>query len=459
MANVALRGTSNLINILPKRFASAAAAQNQSSSNNSSKSVSSEPLRVTKLDSGIVIASAENHAPVTRIAAVVNSGTRDETASERGASHALRVFSSLATRNYSQFGLSRHLDQIGAELGVSSSREQTSYLLESARGNTARGVDIMGEILSRPELRHWEIDDAQPRLNFDLDVYDERVDLQLVDLIHRASFANGLSNSLYAPRYNASNLNSELLQTFRARTFTADRLTLIGVGIQHDDLLRYAEFFRLPASASATADASAGRVRSRFLPTEVRQETNASTVHLALSVEGAALSAQKDVLVAALVSHAFGLPGQRVKYSSSNKLSRTLLPLAQQPASLSTFSLNYSDAGLFGFHVVADKQDAGKLTVGLVNELRNVAKAGLSAAEVSAAKNSLKFQLADAAGTSTGLIDRLSQDQSQTDLQAVVDSITAADANAFVKKVAAGPMSLAAIGDLSHLPRLADLSA
>lgn len=453
MANVALRGTSNLINIVPKRFASAAAAQNQSS-NKSASPASAEPLRVTKLDNGIVVASAENHSPVTRIAAVVNSGTRDETASERGVSHALRVFSSLATRNYSQFGLSRHLDQIGAELGVSSSREQTSYLLESARSNTARGVDILGEILSRPELRHWEIDDAMPRLNFDLDVYDERIDLQLVDLIHRASFANGLSNSLYAPRYNAGNLNSELLQAFRARTFTADRLTLIGVGIQHDDFLRYAEFFRLPSSAT-----DASRIKSRFLPTEVRQETNSSTVHLALSVEGPAASAQKDVLVAALVNHAFGLPGQRVKYSPSNKLSRTLLPLAVQPASVSAFSLNYSDAGLFGFHVVADKQDAGKLTTGLVNELRNVAKAGLTATEVSAAKNSLKFQLADAAGTSTGLIDRLSQDQSQIDLQAVVDSITAADVNAFVKKVAAGPMSLAAIGDLSHLPRLADLSA
>ncbi len=36
----------------------------------------------------------------------------------------------------------------------------------------------MGEILSRPELRHWEIDDASPRLEFDLDVYDERPELR-----------------------------------------------------------------------------------------------------------------------------------------------------------------------------------------------------------------------------------------------------------------------------------------
>lgn len=37
----------------------------------------------------------------------------------------------------------------------------------------------MGEILSRPELRHWEIDDARPRLEFDLDVYDEKPELRM----------------------------------------------------------------------------------------------------------------------------------------------------------------------------------------------------------------------------------------------------------------------------------------
>ena len=35
----------------------------------------------------------------------------------------------------------------------------------------------MGEIISRPELRHWEIHDAESRLKFDLDVYDEKPEL------------------------------------------------------------------------------------------------------------------------------------------------------------------------------------------------------------------------------------------------------------------------------------------
>ena len=41
----------------------------------------------------------------------------------------------------------------------------------------SRGIDILAEVISRPELKHWEIDDARPRLEFDLNVYDERPEL------------------------------------------------------------------------------------------------------------------------------------------------------------------------------------------------------------------------------------------------------------------------------------------
>jgi ubiquinol-cytochrome c reductase core subunit 2 len=70
---------------------------------------------VSKLDSGVVIVSLENNSPVQRVAAVINAGSRDESSSELGASHALRVYSSLATRNFSLFGIARNLDQVGAD--------------------------------------------------------------------------------------------------------------------------------------------------------------------------------------------------------------------------------------------------------------------------------------------------------------------------------------------------------
>ena len=72
-------------------------------------------------------------------------------------------------------------------------------------------------------------------------------------MIHRAAFRSGLSQSLYAPRYNVHHLDSNLLQNFRARTFTSNRLTLAGLGVQHEDLVRFADLFRLPQVAATFA--------------------------------------------------------------------------------------------------------------------------------------------------------------------------------------------------------------
>ncbi len=101
----------------------------------------------------------------------------------------------------SLFGVSRNLNQIGAELTVTSNREETVYLLESTRNNLlvtgrffseipgrlnlcghfkltrSRGVDILAEIISRPEFYRWEVDDSKARLKFDLDVYEQKPEL------------------------------------------------------------------------------------------------------------------------------------------------------------------------------------------------------------------------------------------------------------------------------------------
>jgi hypothetical protein len=39
---------------------------------------------------------------------------------------------------------------------------------------SSRGFDILGDVVSRPELRRWEIDDAHHRFELDLDINDEQ---------------------------------------------------------------------------------------------------------------------------------------------------------------------------------------------------------------------------------------------------------------------------------------------
>lgn len=458
MANISLRTTSSLLSNLPKRYASSAAAAKEQPKRSSQAAAAKEPIRVSKLENGIVCASLENNSPVTRLAAVFNVGARDETHDELGATHALRVYAPLATRNYSLFGVSRNLDQIGAQVSVTSTRESLTYLLECSRNNFARAADIFGEIISRPQLRHWEITEASSRLLFDLDVYDEKPEQRLSDLIHRASFRDGLGNSLYAPRFNATSIDSDLLQSFRHKHFTNDRVTLVGLGIRHDDILRSAELVRLEKGANYS------RPKSKFTPSEIREEIGSDLVQVAIGLEGAGLAA-KELLASGVVSHALGENPFRVKYSrGSSKLAKVASSQASEPASVSTFNNHYTDTGLFGFHIIADKNDIGKVVRGVFGEFQKSAKNGLTNEEINRAKNSLKTNLAFYLESSENLINVIAPnpDKATTGLNDIfkaIDACSANDVNAFLKRLASSKPSVASIGNVSNVPRLEDLSA
>jgi ubiquinol-cytochrome c reductase core subunit 2 len=255
-------------------------------------------------------------------------------------------------------------------------------------------------------------------------------------------------------------LTNDLLKVYRATNFTANNLNLVGTGVSHDDLIHMSESFRLPEASVG----SVARTQAKYLGSEIREENLSEIVHVAVASEGASASS-KDALLSSLVSHAFGTGGPRVKYSSGgSKIEKSVSALASNPMAVSSFSANYSDAGLFGFHVVAGKSDIGKVVKGVFRELQAAAKTGFNEQEITRAKNSYKLDLAQSLDSSQGVLEAIIRNPDNAKLNVnelfgVVDAVSATDINAFVKRLAGGKLSLAAIGDLSELPNIDELAA
>jgi len=447
------KGATNFLSSIPKRYASAKTAQS-TAEHVQRKFVKPESVQVSKLPNGIVIATLENFSPVSHVSAVVNASARHESADLRGVAHAIRAYSNLTTKSFSTLGVSRTFDHLGAKFDVTSTREQTFYNLEITRNNLDKASAIFAELVSGPEFRTWELSEAYKRLELDLEIYEESPELQISDLLHRAAFRNGLARSIYADKNLAGKINTDQLLQFREENFSADRLTLVGVGVSHDSLVNLAKRFHLQAT---TPKAEA----SKYLADEVRVDNDASLVHVAVASEGATLSS-KELLASGILSHAFGT-GPRIKWNDgASRITRSCLPLASQPALVSTFNLNYSDAGLFGFHVVANRDDAGKLVKGVFKEVGKVAKNGLTNEEVASAKNKFKAALGYSLESSRNVVEAIAVSAGKhanlSEVSNAVDAVSVADVNSFAKKVASGKPSLAAIGDLRSLPRLDELN-
>ena len=69
--------------------------------------------------------------------------------------------------------------------------------------------------------------------------------LRAVDLLHKAAYRTGLGNSLYIAKYNLGGLSSETLQHYVKTNFAGNRAAVIGVGVNHEQLVKYAQVLEL----------------------------------------------------------------------------------------------------------------------------------------------------------------------------------------------------------------------
>ena len=73
-------------------------------------------LQITRLPSGLAIASVETYAPISRVAFVANAGTRFETGDNLGITHCLRLASGLVRFLFTVSIVYSHSGGVGVKL-------------------------------------------------------------------------------------------------------------------------------------------------------------------------------------------------------------------------------------------------------------------------------------------------------------------------------------------------------
>lgn len=86
--------------------------------------------------------------------------------------------------------------------------------------------------------------------------------------LHRAAFRKGLGNSLFCSKHRAGKISSETLQHYIAENFGANTCAVIGLAVDHDDLVNYAKNIPLPTAKSSEQSPS------KFYPGEIRLAKN-----------------------------------------------------------------------------------------------------------------------------------------------------------------------------------------
>merc|ERR1712128_194363 len=355
--------------------------------------VKSEALKVSTLKNGLNVASIENHSPVTTLGVIIKSGSRNEGYENAGISHALRIAAGLATKNNSAFGICRNLQQAGASMVCTQGREHTLYTVQATRDQTDIAVEYLTDVVSNQAFKTWELTRCAPRMKLELASVSPAT--QAVELLHQAAFRSGLGNSLYSAPAKVGSHGPAQLGQFVAKHFTTNRAALLGVGISHSNLNKYASLLHLDSGAGPSATAS------KYAGGELRLETGGN-------------------------------------------------------AAVSGICQSYSDAGLLGAMVVTEAASAGKVVAAVAAALRT---ASVTDEEVAAAKKIMLADVYTLLEDPLQQVENMgaqvlmSGDVMPVDkLPELIGGLTTADVQAAAKKLSSAKLSMGAVGNLSTVP-------
>lgn len=435
----------------------------------SSATTQSGDVKVTTLSSGLRVASSDSASPLTSIGVFVASGSRYETGGHAGISNFLEHMAFKSTANISDFRLVRDMLKIGANVTCYTSRQHTIYSADCMRTHMPYVVNSLGDVLQNPLYLQDELDAAAEKYRAENVERAGQTDVSIMEAIHAAAYANNtLGHSLYAPTHNLPHFTADALREWTNTYFTAGRMVVAGSGVNHDEFVSavsasFGGVSEAPKDAPVDEKAiyTGGDVRAH------NPEAEDGLAHLALAFETASWHDQDLVPMCVLQmmmggggSFSAGGPGKGM-YS---RLYEHVLNKHGWMESAISFNSIFEDTSLFGIYGTVAPEGAAQMVDVLAQAAVNMS-GPVGEVELSRAKKQLKsavqmqletraLQLEDT-GRQVLIYGRV---KSATEIGAEIDAVTAADIQRTAAKMLKTVPSVAALGDLSHMPRYDDIS-
>uniref|UniRef100_A0A8C8HQ30 Uncharacterized protein n=1 Tax=Oncorhynchus tshawytscha TaxID=74940 RepID=A0A8C8HQ30_ONCTS len=399
-----------------------------------------QDVQVTKLPSGLVIASLDNYSPASRIGVFVKAGCRYESPDNQGVTHLLRLAANLTTKGASAFRICRGVEAVGGSLG------SVSVIYDTV-------MEYLINVTTAPEFRPWEVSDLTSRVKMDRALAAQSPQMGVIEGLHGAAYKNTLSNSLYCPDYMVGHVDADHMHNFIQNNFTSARMALVGLGVDHDVLKQVGEQFLNIRSGMGTAG-----TKAQYRGGEVRVQNGSSLVHSAVVSEGAAVGTD-EVMAFSVLQHVLGV-GPHIKRgsNSTSKLIQGVAKATADPFDASAFNVNYSDSGLFGVYTISQSAAAGDVIKAAIGQVKAVAS-GVSEADLTRAKTQLKAEYLMSLESSEGLLDAMGSQaltrgayHSPEVIAQMIDSVSATDVANAANKFVSGKKSMASSGNLVKTP-------
>ncbi|KMZ75037.1 Mitochondrial-processing peptidase subunit alpha [Zostera marina] len=417
---------------------------------------------VTKLENSATIASEFSTNPSCSVGLFIDSGSVYESPRTSGITHLLEKMAFKSTTNRSHLRIVREIEAIGGNVSASASREVMAYTFDALKTYLPQMVEVLVDCVRNPAFLDWEVKDELQKLKMEIDEASRNPQGLIMEALHSAGFRGALSYPLMASEGSVNSLNSSDLEDFTKLNYTAPRIVIAASGVDHDELLPYAE----PLLSDLPLVSRPEEPNSVYGGGEYRCHAESENTHVALAFEvPGGWRNEEETMIASVLqilmggggSFSTGGPGKGM-YS---RLYLNVLCNFHEVESFSAFSSVYNNTGIFGIHATAGHDFIAKAVDLAVSELLAVATPGkVTPAQLNRAKASTKSEILMNLESRVIVADDIGRQiltsgerKPIEHFLKALDEVSLDDITKYANKLISSPLTMASWGNIGNVPR------
>ncbi len=411
---------------------------------------------VSRLKNGFAVATDRmDHVETAAIGVWVGIGARHETPQLNGVSHMLEHMAFKGTKRRSAQDIVNEVESVGGQINAYTSRENTAYYLRVLAEDAGLAVDILADILQNSTFEAGELERERAVILQEIGQCNDTPDDLVFDLFQEAAYPDqAIGRSILGTADNVRALDRAALDGYMRGRYGADRMVLAASGkVDHGALLRLAE----DAFGGMAGLGEAEPVAAAYRGGHHAEQRDLEQLHLVLGFDGLAYEDADFYTMGALSSLLGG--------GMSSRLFQEVRERRGLVYSIYTFTTSYKDGGLFGLYAGTGEDEVRELMPVVMGELSAIGET-VSSEEIARVKAQLKAGLLMAMEHTGARAERLGQHMlifgRPIPVEEIVERVDAVDAAAIgslAERVFAGAPTLAALGPVGPVDRLAGSTA
>jgi len=343
----------------------------------------SDAIRLTRLPSGLtVVTERMDRVETVSLGAYVAAGTRNEMASENGASHFLEHMAFKGTEKRNAAQIAEEIENVGGQINAYTAREQTAYYVKVLKEDMALGTDIIGDILTHSTFDPDEMERERGVILQEIGQANDTPDDIIFDHFQDIAFANQpMGRPVLGTESLIRGMRRDTLMNYMKRHYTTSNIVVAAAGnLEHDRFLDLVQqhFADLPKLAAPAAQPGI------YTGGEFREDRDLDQVHICL---GFPTVGYKDPMYYPSMLLATVLGG-----GMSSRLFQEVREKRGLVYSIYAFASPYQDGGLFGIYAGTGESEAAELIPVTLEELGKV-QHQVTLAELNRARAQVKASL------------------------------------------------------------------